>query len=561
MKMLIDFGGVRPAGSVASIQTPAAPDLGATTYNTGEDLTFDEDGFPTVAIIRIGYDWSMPAGATPYARGGVFQSGTSWPTFWAGNKLAKIDAQWADLEAVENTYTMSWITDAFTAAIAAGNDGCMLNVRGNVTAIEDEFGDPYLPEQITAPSWMFSEATWQEGLHSSGARITNLLISNATVKQNILDLINAFDTANIAADSRLFGSIIHMVSNSQGEEFTGGQADWESPADVFPTIDAASDIIDAWGTAYGDDADKCAWLKENPIELHDRAVVTNGMGLRGGAIEKWQRNSYTPHVGSITSVETGQVYNATNNHLEWNENCLPMAGNWHWQDQNESSGSYGGGGINREFHYRAANLRMLQMRRNIVWLVTDMALDPRMDSWLSLGLGKTVSTTDSAFVWLNQSNAYISGGPKKINNMERWLCQFESQGATTPTSRRDWDKNVNDDNRLDAEFWYTDVARLADGGSIGITVNPSFISSTPTSVAVRIVYEDVGTGTWTLNVDTGGGIGSGQGVVNLDNTGAIRSVTFFFTDFEANGGATNKSFSLDDASDAVPFILVEVIKI
>lgn len=530
---------------------PAPPDPNSSTYNTGLDLTYNAAWRGTADIV-LGYDWSLPAGVTPAARSGVFQSGTTWPTFWTGNKVAKINADWKDLEVTENNYTISYITDAFTTAISAGNDGCLLNVRTNVTAIEDAAGDPTKPEQLTAPTWMRTGyPTQQEGLHGSGVRITNLLISDSGVKSRILDLIDAIDTANIGADSRLFGAILHGVSSSQGEEWTGQQASTQA------AVDAQLDIIDAWGVAFGADSDKLSWMKENPTSLHDRAVITNGMGLRGGAIENWMLNKYTPYSGGSGSDETGQSYNATNGHLEWDENCLPMAENRCWLDENEAG--YSGGSSTRSYHYRAANLRQLQMRRNLAWQVTDMALDPRMDNWLSLCLGKTAATSTDAFVWLMRSNAYVlSTGAQTINNFERWLTQYESQGATTPTSRRNWDKNVNNDNRLISSLWWTDTARM--GTSIGITVAPAFITGAD-SVAIKVTYQDVGTTSWTLEYDTGAGIGTGTGTCLMEGTGDIRTVTFFFTDFQANGGATNKSFTLDDSTGAVPFVLVRVIKV
>ena len=535
------------------VDPPAPPDPNSATYGTGKDLTYN-DAWRATSDIVLGWDWSMPANATPYTLGGIFHSGsTTKPAYFQGNVLKHLIRDWSDVEAVENTYDFSSITDDAATFVAAGWDGCILQFRGFVTEVLNSAGDPHPTKQslVTAPTWTFGYATVQENLHGSGVQVRQLDIDNAAVRSRFLDLITAFGAEGIPANANIKAAVLHGLSNSQGEEWTGYQAGQAA------TVVQMQEYIAAWVAAYGANASKLAWMNERPIELYNEAAITGGTGMRGGAIETWLMNKYTDHVGEVTSFQSGQIYNATNGHLTWEEGCLPMSENRHWMDENESSGVYSSGPEPR-WHYRAANLRMLQMRRNLAWTITNYTLDPRMDNYLSVTLGKIVSTTKDAWVWLMQSQALIAGThPLPINNFERWLMQYETDGATTPSNRVLWGKNVTGDPRHVSADWYTDMCRT--GLSIGITVATSFITG-GRSVAVKVTYFDVGTGQWTLEYDTGAGIGTGQGVVNLDGTGELRTVTFFLADFHANGGAA-KSFTLDDASAAVPFAFVRVIKV
>jgi hypothetical protein len=539
-------------GTTVPVDPPDTPDPNIDTYFTGRNLTYNEAWRATSDIV-LGYDWSMPADATPYAKGGVFHSGSSSPpTYWQGNLVKHLIVDWWQVEEVENTYTLDFITDGIASAVAGIYDGCILQFRGFVTDIIDAAGDPAKPEQVTAPTWMRTGyPTIQEGLHTSGVQITNLEISDSGVESRFLDLITAFGAEGITSNADLWASVLHGVSNSQGEEWGGTQAGSQAG------ITAMMGYIDAWAAVYGVDADKLAWMDERPEELHDRAVVTHGTGMRGGAIESWLMNKYTDHVGTVTSVESGQIYNHTTGHLSWEELCLPMSENRHWMDENEFETTYTTG-PEPEFHYRAANLRMLQMRRNLAWIRTNFLLDPRMDNYLSLTLGKTATTSQDAWVWLCQHQAIIAGShPEDINNFERWLIQNESDGVTTPSNRVMWLKDVTGDGRMISSNWYTDTCRK--GSSIGITVDPTWLTGAD-SVAIKVTYFDIGTTSWTLEYDNGGGIGSGQGVTIMQNTGDKRTVTFFLTDFQANGGAS-KSFTLDDSTANIPFEFVRVIKV
>jgi len=171
--------------------------------------------------IVVGWDWTLPAQIRPADNSGIFNLNTSVPPDFPGNHLKQVNAIWSELEPTEGNYDFSSIIDEIDDP---RYDGIMLNVRGMVVAIEDFDGVPLYESEISAPSWLSKTVplTTEDYLHDF--RITNMNIYHPRVTSGYIRLIQALGRTNISRNPKLKGQIIHGVSKSRGEEWTGEQA-------------------------------------------------------------------------------------------------------------------------------------------------------------------------------------------------------------------------------------------------------------------------------------------------------------------------------------------------
>lgn len=493
-----------------------------------------------------GWDWTLPDGKKPAPNSGIFNSNTSVPAGFPGNHLKQVNARWKDLEPTEGNYDLSSITKELNDP---NYDGIMLNIRGMVTDSVDPSGNKKWPEGITAPEWLSRSApTTREGEHA-GVFLTNLNIYDQRVKSRLIKLINVIGNSSIPGHPKLKAQIIHGVSKTRGEEWTGKQADRPEAEQ------AMKEIINAWAKAYGPHAKKLAWLKENPSTLFDAAVNSGGTGIRGGAIEKWLRSQYTPG----TTNETGQKL-SPGGYMSVDESFPPIRDNRHFADQNEA---YRTGSSSPQStwpqNYRMANLRMLQMRRNIAWTERNSTINPKMLNWMSLELGQTVRTSPDAWVALIRTWARSGSQDQEINNIERWAYQRDTNGAnTTPTLKQNHGFNASGNNLLSSNLWYVDLARKAP--KIGIALDDKFLSGGPHAVAVKVTYFDSASEQWSLVYNKGNG-GRGIKTINGNSTNKVRTATFFINDFAAPNSGFDFDFSLESSGGNTPFMFVRVIKL
>jgi hypothetical protein len=518
-------------------QTPPA--------GTGYDARYT-GAWPTVDTVVNGWDWTYKPDTTPAEYSGIYQNaGSSITPDFPGNRLKLVNWDWRDLEPTEGDYH-------FAGMIADLNDpaydGVMLNIRGVVWEIFYDCntkpgGCPSWKQPRntrSAPEWLSGALKIQEN-HKRDFQITNLKISDNRVKTRLIALIKAFGTTGIPEMPQLKGAILHGVSSTLGEEWTGAQA---STAEAKA---AQSEIIKAWTDAYGEYAYKLAWMK--PGSLNDQARAA-GAGSRGGAIESWLK--YTPE------PDLGQLWNEEG-YLEVDETIPEIADSRHFQDQNEL---YEAGRTQLpeqywQMRYRHANLRALQMRRNILWIDEDNALNPQMDNWLSLELGQTATTAPDAWVLLMRTWSRANSQNREVNNLAHFLYQRDINGvSTTPAINEEHGYNASGNGLLPESLWNIDLARKAD--SIGIAIDDRFLGGGPHSVTIKVTYVDTGTQQWSLAYDNGEA-GDSRSVTKT-NTGEVKTVTFFLDDFYADATGFNFDFTLKSASADTPFMFVRVIK-
>lgn len=529
---------------------PAVPNDLDNTYDPGNNDSgwVDEERFTV-----NGWDWSMPPNSFPEPLSGIFMnSGSSVPNYYQGNHLLKLNAHWKFLEPTEGNYDFSIIEDGLDDN---NFDGVMLNVRGMVVKIEDaNTGADRFPVEWSSPPWLQNPVYRED--ERNGSIITNLRMNDNDVDTKFRQLIVALGNAGFHNNPKLIGQIIHGSSESRGEEW-GGRNGGASE-------DEMESWIIAWANAYGSNAKKLAWLKENPRRLFD-ASVGNGCGLRGGSAENWLRNQYTG--GNVD--ETGQTWNGNDGHLTTDEDFIIIQEGRHWADQNEA---YRSGSQDPQStwpqNYMQANLRGAQMRRNIWWADQNFDIDARNDNWLSLQLGKTPANSKSA--WVRLMRTYSRGrrippdsfSTGEVNNFERHLYQREFNGNTTPVLNRlhgtnAEPRNVSASAALETNLWNISYGRR--GSHIGLAVDPLWMQGGPHDVYIRVVWFDNSPNEWHLDYQRSGG-GTGRFSRKGQNDDTLRSTKFHITDFSAPELAQfDEDFSIN--SDGVhPFLFVEIIK-
>lgn len=515
--------------------------LGSVPALADTDRTYT-GGWRNSDDIVTGWDWTLPAGVRPSEGSGIFNLNSRVPAGYPGNHLKQVNAKWRDLEPVEGRYDFSSITRELNDT---NYDGVLLNVRGMVVSITDSNGMPVHSSEITAPTWLSNSAPTVTEPVRHGFRITNLKISDTRVKSKLLQLIRAFGNSGIPSNRRIVAHIMHGVSGSRGEECCATQGN------ASATYSALEDVISAWAEAYGPNARKLAWLKEDPSNLFDRAVRQRGTGMRGGMIENWVRNQYTP--GDVS--QTGQIYD--NGYLLVDENFAPIAEARAWIDENEVYGRRFSSEQIIQQNYRMATLRALQMRRSILWTERDSTINPQLLNWMSLELGKNARTSPDAWVTLMRTWT-MSSGEKEIKNLERWLYQRDRNGvSTTPAIRKEHGFNPSGNDLLDSSKWEVDLART--GREIGIAVDDRFLSGGPHDVAVKVTYLDSSRETWTFEYTKANG-GTGTRSVQGGGSDVVRTATFFVEDFEAPRQGMEFDFSLKSGGNT-PFMFVRLIKL
>ena len=498
-----------------------------------------------------GWDWTMPNGVAKATLSGVFTiNNNTYPTGWQGNKIRVINAKWKDLQPTSST---SWNFSSITNYLNDPNyDGVFLNVRGWVTATPT-------PDKvdITAPTWATGTA-YPTYTTVKSYTITSLVAYNDNVKTKHKALIARLGTEGILTSPRIWGQIIHLPSSTRGEEFETMQGNEAA------TQAAAIEYIQAWATAAGANAGRLMWTDDRGTwPTIFRAAIAAGTGARGGAIELWLWGNYSPGYKEFTQ----QTW--ANGYLDVDESGVIISERRGWHDQNEAYTDPNS--AVQQQNYRMGHLRMLQMRRMILWVDDGFLMNPKMDNWAGVQAGHTVTTSPEAWICLMRTwtrstdNGVTSWQNRRVNNFERWLYQRESEGATTPTINKDHgpltqvSSNKSKITALTSEYWNIDLAR--QGTSIGIAVDDDFIAvGASDSVCIKVMFVDAGTSSWTLQYTKTNGT-TGTKSVTCTDTDVVRTATFFISDFKNPASGTDADFYLKSSNASVPFMFVRVLKV
>ena len=530
------------------------------------------------ADIVNGWDFAISPSATVEEWSGLFHDfGFSAPPGYAGNKLYQYNARWADLEASENDYTgiTAMLADFDDILSGTGgfsqHDGIFLQVRGLVHF------NPII--QKTGPAWV--KANYPAiPLVTHGNGMQEYDMTDATIQGLYSDFLGqvvpALDTY-MTANPGLKFILVKGVSSSLGEEWSGQgsnsavQAYWENT--VWPAWQSNTSAANRhrlmWLRAdYGNESNFTAW---------DTTAVANSWGFRpNGSIESWLFNWF--HRGGTQGSSkyhevTGQRHDddgyliTDENHLcvATQNNSGPARG---WQEQNERGYP---SKPNQEFHHFMASMRCLQIRFNHIWEPSTSWMNRPMVNWMGYELGHGYDTAHSAWIllhrsWARSATTQSAGwNDRAVNNFERWLYQRESETPTTAVLQQNWDtpflsiSNIQSTQTSNPNLPGPFTLRGRQAASIGIAIDPLFMSGSSNSVAIKVTYLDNDAGSWDLRWTDSAAQTQTQTVV-LGNDNMVRTATVFISDLAATQTGTTPDFYLD-TSDTVPFMFVQVIKV
>ena len=562
----------------ASAPPPMVNNTALATYNSGGNQydTVLNSAWRDADDYVTGWDWSMPATVTPMELSGIwtFES-KSMPSYFQGKNLRNIASKWRDLEPTEGVYDFSYITSRIGTDPIGQNpgwQGSILHVRGLVIRVYIDGVEQGLSAERTCPEWLALKLDptgvypddhtrfWVEGpIAGPGYAMKYVYILNPTVNAAYYALLTALGATGLLQNPGITCQFIHATSGSRGEEWTGGQAN-------TPEVQAEFvNIIAKWAQIYGPtNIKKLAWMRDYEVNPQQIALdaLDAGMGLRGGGIETFLSYGYTP--GSLTFNDfpanpSGQVRDA-NGYLYVDPAFVVTAEGRCFGDENEVYNSRTElAAIAKPRAYRASQIRVVQMGRNNNTVANVATLDERIDNWQAVVMGHPASSSPEAFCYLMRTFSKFAGNVNdNVNNFERYLIQRESYGATTPTIDQVWEgkSGINvrrASSNTPSSEWHQYHARR--GPVLGFELTDAFMTGGPHSVAIKVIFYDSGTSTFSLNY-TGGGR-----VFTKKNSGVVRTVTWFLDNFNAIGEfAGGADFTLT-GNGQTDFMMVRVIKI
>lgn len=574
-----------PTGEASCPLAPFGSPNNATT-NTAERITTDV-GCRTGDDIVLGRDLSVPPDARIGTTGGLFDVDNSLPNFnqttgrgIQGNRLWHCKIKMKDIEPVNDNadpnvtdaadYDWDVVDQCIADSVAAGYDGVLMHFRHSVLYIDDCTDtapaiDPTNPNtadadakkltEWTSPSWLTGVNNPVDGsanynaltgchAQAGGFRIRNVNLDDDAVRAEIKEFIRAFGAQSYKTRTNL-RVVMHVASSSSGEEC------------CVPSDATVEDLVQTWATAFGANAGKVAFLKEDPASAAQLAI-SQGMGMRGGIIENCLRNQYLPGNAALT----GQVWDSTTGYLTISPTFAPINSLRHWMDE-------------LEFHtlteqpYFFCAFRAMQMRRSELWIVSGGDLNGRLDNWMSTIMGHRIQDRAEGWMWLLETRFGTATSIKKLVNFESGIRQRETLGATVPTNKvnfvEDLTGNAQPPPTTDAACNFAGNTNCraaawsrseANGSNvIGFSFDDLWWPTTLTHDAVlKATYYDTGSTTCRFRNASGTNIGSNWSV---GSSGTIRTVTRHIDNLTGPGAGEGLDLQIHcDATVAFSFLRV-----
>ena len=377
-------------------------------------------------------------------------------------------------------------------------------------------------------------------------RLVNLDVTHKDFHRNYLKLAAAFGKAGIPQMKAVKGIIVGYASPSWGDEGIGPHGKGDPPH--------VRERLDAWSAACKGVAHKVCMGGASTYGF------AKGFGVRGGFVEMYLYKLPNANIGQCVDqrgyvtvdeiapiIKTGAFSGDENEEYEEG-----------WTHRFGALESF-------TYRYFTSSLRAIQMRRNYL-LHNPFSIYPAMLPFVSQEMGRTVK--DSPDVWCFLRESYLRpnvvskrkptpeerklGSPAR--NFERWLYQRDTKGFQTAPAVKI---------KMPVKQWIVQKERQFDfvaraGKKIGFAIDDRFLAGGPHSVAVKISYFDMPKGELRLCYKTPKGPASKT--VKLQNTGKLKTATFFLTDAVFN--AKNLDYDLTIEGDKeVVISFVRVVKL
>ena len=536
------------------------------TYHDAGHTKSDE-GWKPGSFIREGIDLSVnPSHILKHA--GTFQGPTGYgiASYNDSHQIVRLKVNWEDVEPEENNWNVDFINDLLdnmdTKYYAAH-----LNMRGVVckttridTGVEVQTG------QVTAPQWVIDRTNLSSShpdyiktfVETKGnIRRVNLDLTDSFVKARFLKIVTKLKATDFMNHPRLHNFMLHGVSNSQGEEWTGSQVNRTSPS----TEDAWLPYIKAWTDAFVDAGvpGRLMWLKRDPDSFFNY-TINNGCGTRlGGRIEHYLGNKYSPghqaDNGLIAEIYNEAAYAGYGDddpraefYLTQDPDFPPVKNAAALQEQNEE---YPDDITMNQTHHLMATMRCVQLRCDNVFIPPPSeTVDQRAEHWLGYQLGQRPEDDSAeAFCWLGQWHCRGGGqmptwGTYRMNNIEHWLYQRGYLGNGNYTWERDYDIDLGTTGLLSG---YQNAKWAMKGSNIHFAVDPLYISGHQ-PIILRIFFRNQNTDPITVkwNKNDGNGIGGGQFTYTPTGDSDLQTIVAQIPSFHAfNTGTVEGDMSAD----------------
>ncbi len=501
-----------------------------------------------------GWDWSLPTGVKPVPYSGVkFWDKADRP--FPGNRYVSIKSSWRECEPKEGDYDFEPLRKKIKS-LSAWCAGAELHIYASVAETKYFTGSSLKEIRKTtpgtAPEWLVMEhqiPTRGEKPKTNLAtpfQVVNYDIWRLEYHSRYLKFVEAFGRSGIARMKEVLISYVHGKSASRGEE-AGGR--YEGTA-----LERMKERLAAWAKAFKGVEHKLAWVGHKS-DLLDYAYDL-GMGQRNGFVEMYLMHCENPHLGQSIDED---------GYLIVDETCPPIRHGRAFGDENEEYNKRTHvprfGPIETWAHrYRESMLRALQMRRNFIWAEGNPWVDTQLLSYVGLELGRNTSNTPDVWCYLRQSYVRSRGKAKPVKNFERWLFQRDRGGYRTLPAVK---VTIPDQLRCHhPKHKYDYIARrtdMASGNSaIGFAVDDRFLSRGPYKVAIKVTYHDIGKGKWSMVYLTPNG--EATCAVSCENTGKIKTATFFLDDASFPAKGTAFDFEIRATGDDATISFVRVIR-
>jgi hypothetical protein len=433
---------------------------------------------------KPGFDWSLPSNVKPTPNTGFTWIWGNWKWVNDWQEIYPLEDtnnvyfaeyiifDWADVNPQPGIYDFSYIDKRIDSIL---NDeipglGFALWPRIYARSVREETklhgtgtlheGDPMLPRWLEDFSKVAEKPLWLKG-KKEVEYLTDGAVAAWIPNSVFLDALEMFlDTlgARYKDHPKMAWVECRFNDSHWGEGgFRSGKkeiqrAEKELQLDLENYKTYMFRFIDMWADAFRKQEHKIVFNdweptvpglpeKYRPIQQEILArAIDKGMGGRDGQVEVWNR---------YLTAGYGNVVN-DDGYIIFNDDYPPVKEGRVWFTENEAYIFPGprrtfGPAEFEEYRWFTSNLRLLQMRRNWVWIKKEACFKwPEITRYMQLSLGKTPETSLDGFCNLREGYVHIKEngeniGDRPVKNFERWVWQRDigPDGQTKPVIKFD----------------------------------------------------------------------------------------------------------------------------
>ena len=524
-----------------------------------------------------GFDWSMPAWVDPAprtgvthgrkisARGGQAADQLLDDAGYRGTLKRSLSWNWKWLEPSEGDFDFERLREAIQATSENGRYKIELKVYAAVKFFQllDGDGNPQTSDyarsareqEQSAPTWLADYDIPASYQNKTYFELSVYDEYHPDYHSRYLRMIEALGQSGILADDHIVSAYVHKGSPTRGEEGHG-------PGESSLNWPKYEERMQAWADAAGPDVLKLMTVSSDAPDL--RLAARLRIGQRNGFVEH-----YLMHVVNAdlaTSITPAGYLTVNEQHPIIRDGLMSGDENEEYFLNEQMSERFG------EFssfkhRYREATLRMLQMRRRVIWDANVQGfIEPALSQFAALSLGKTVETTADAWCYLRQSdlqpnNSGTAGaaaivptanrnsdGSIPAKNFERWLYQRDDGQRVRTTPARPLGEGgyqlFRSPEQGPGGVDYT--ARRTNTGAgadrIGFALDDRFASGPGVAVALKVTYLDDNS-RWRLEYPTTSGTTATRTVTG-GGSGNMRTVTWLLTNAHFSASDLDNDFYL-----------------